>query len=160
MFKKLNQYFEEVLCTFFLSVVFISVITQVVLRFGFSSAAVWAEETAVYGLIFATYLGASLGIKRREHVRITFIVLSFPKKLKVVSIILADMLWLGFLALMIVQTIVYTKLLFDVSYVLPGLKIELRWLQMFMPLTFCLMVYRVCEVYWEWKKTGWKGLPL
>lgn len=160
MFKKLNQYFEEVLCTFFLSVVFISVITQVVLRFGFSSAAVWAEETAVYGLIFATYLGASLGIKRREHVRITFIVLSFPKKLKVASIILADMLWLGFLALMIVQTIVYTKLLFDVSYVLPGLKIELRWLQMFMPLTFCLMVYRVLEVYWEWKKTGWKGLPL
>jgi len=160
MFKKLNQYFEEVLCTFFLSVVFISVITQVVLRFGFSSAAVWAEETAVYGLIFATYLGASLGIKRREHVRITFIVLSFPKKLKIVSIILADILWLGFLALMIVQTIVYTKLLFDVSYVLPGLKIELRWLQMFMPLTFCLMVYRVFEVYWEWKKTGWKGLPL
>ena len=160
MFKKLNQYFEEVLCTLFLSVVFISVITQVVLRFGFSSAAVWAEETAVYGLIFATYLGASLGIKRREHVRITFIVLSFPKKLKVVSIILADILWLGFLALMIVQTIVYTKLLFDVSYVLPGLKIELRWLQMFMPLTFCLMVYRVFEVYWEWKKTGWKGLPL
>jgi C4-dicarboxylate transporter DctQ subunit len=160
MFKKLNQYFEEVLCTFFLSVVFISVITQVVLRFGFSSAAVWAEETAVYGLIFATYLGASLGIKRREHVRITFIVLSFPKKLRVISIILADILWLGFLALMIVQTIVYTKLLFDVSYVLPGLKIELRWLQMFMPLTFCLMVYRVFEVYWEWKKTGWKGLPL
>jgi C4-dicarboxylate transporter DctQ subunit len=160
MFKKLNQYFEEVLCTFFLSVVFISVITQVVLRFGFSSAAVWAEETAVYGLIFATYLGASLGIKRREHVRITFIVLSFPKKLKVASIISADFLWLGFLALMIVQTIVYTKLLFDVSYVLPGLKIELRWLQMFMPLTFCLMVYRVFEVYWEWKKTGWKGLPL
>ena len=160
MLKKLNQYFEEVFCTFFLSVVFISVITQVVLRFGFSSAAVWAEETAVYGLIFATYLGASLGIKRREHVRITFIVLSFPKKLKVASIILADMLWLGFLALMIVQTIVYTKLLFDVSYVLPGLKIELRWLQMFMPLTFCLMVYRVFEVYWEWKKTGWKGLPL
>ena len=54
MLKKLNQYFEEVLCTFFLSVVFISVITQVVLRFGFSSAAVWAEETAVYGLIFVT----------------------------------------------------------------------------------------------------------
>jgi len=52
MLKKLNQYFEEVLCTFFLSVVFISVITQVILRFGFSSAAVWAEETAVYGLIF------------------------------------------------------------------------------------------------------------
>ena len=160
MIKKLNKYFEEVLCTFFLSVVFVSVITQVILRFGFSSAAVWAEETAVYGLIFATYLGASLGIKRREHVRITFIVLSFPKKLKVVSIVLADILWLSFLALMIVQTIVYTQLLFEVSYVLPGLKIELKWLQMFIPMIFALMLFRVFEVYWIWKKTGWKGLPL
>src|SRR5210317_1542314 len=160
MFKKINKNFEEVLCTFFLSVVFISVITQVILRFGFSSAAVWAEETAVYGLIFATYLGASLGIKRREHVRITFIVLSFPKTLKVFSIILADFFWLVFLALMIVQTYVYTKLLFDVSYVLPGLNIELKWLQMFIPAIFALMVFRVLEVYWIWGKTGWKGLPL
>ena len=30
MIKKLNKYFEEVLCTFFLSVVFVSVITQTV----------------------------------------------------------------------------------------------------------------------------------
>ena len=81
MIKKLNKYFEEVLCTFFLSVVFISVITQVILRFGFSSAAAWPEETAVYGLIFAVYLGAALGIKERAHVRITFLVLRFPKKL-------------------------------------------------------------------------------
>jgi C4-dicarboxylate transporter DctQ subunit len=160
MLKKINKNFEEVLCTFFLSIVFISVITQVILRFGFSSAAVWAEETAIYGLIFATYLGASLGIKRREHVRITFIVLSFPKPLKVFSIILADFFWLVFLALMIVQTYVYTKLLFDVSYVLPGLNIELKWLQMFIPAIFALMVFRVLEVYWIWGKTGWKGLPL
>lgn len=160
MFRKLNKYFEEVFCAFFLSVVFVSVITQVILRFGFSSAAVWAEETAVYGLIFATYLGASLGIKRREHVRITFIVFYLPKKLKVASIVLADILWLSFIGLMIVQTLVYTKLLFDVSYVLPGLKIELRWLQMFIPMIFALMLYRVLEVYWIWKKTGWKGLPL
>ena len=56
--------------------VFISVITQVILRFGFSSAAAWPEETAVYGLIFAVYLGAALGVKERAHVRITFLV--FP----------------------------------------------------------------------------------
>jgi TRAP-type C4-dicarboxylate transport system permease small subunit len=61
---------------------------------------------------------------------------------------------------MIVQTYVYTKLLFDVSYVLPGLNIELKWLQMFIPAIFALMVFRVLEVYWIWGKTGWKGLPL
>jgi len=31
---------------------------------------------------------------------------------------------------------------------------------MFIPMIFALMLFRVFEVYWTWKKTGWKGLPL
>ena len=97
MISKINKYFEEILCTFFLAVVFVSVITQVILRFGFSSAAAWPEETAVYGLIFAVYLGAALGIKERAHLRITFLVFKLPKKLQVLSIVLAYILWLCFI---------------------------------------------------------------
>ena len=160
MISKINKYFEEILCTFFLFVVFISVITQVILRFGFSSAAAWPEETAVYGLIFAVYLGAALGIKERAHLRITFLVFKLPKKLQVLSIVLADILWLCFIGLMVYQTVVYTQLLFEVSYVLPGLNIELKWLQMFIPMIFALMLFRILQVYWLWKNTGWKGLPL
>ena len=160
MIGKINKYFEEILCTIFLFIVFISVITQVILRFGFSSAAAWPEETAVYGLIFAVYLGAALGIKERAHLRITFLVFKFPKKLQVLSIVIADILWLSFIGLMVYQTIIYTQLLFDVSYVLPGLNIELKWLQMFIPLIFTLMLFRILQVYWHWKNTGWKGLPL
>ena len=52
------------------------------------------------------------------------------------------------------------QLLFDVSYVLPGLNIELKWLQMFIPMIFALMLFRILQVYWQWKNTGWKGLPL
>ena len=66
MISKINKYFEEILCTIFLFIVFISVITQVILRFGFSSAAAWPEKQ-LYGLIFAVYLGAALGIKERAH---------------------------------------------------------------------------------------------
>ena len=160
MLDKINKHFEEVLCTFFLFVVFVSVITQVILRFGFSTAAAWPEETAVYGLIFAVYLGACLGVKERAHVRITFLVFRLPKKLQITSIILADIFWLSFVAFMIFQTIVYTQLLFNVSYVLPGLDIELKWLQMFIPMIFGLMLFRILQVYWYWKNTGWKGLPL
>lgn len=51
MYAKVDQYFEEVLCIFFLSVVVGSVLMQVVLRFFFHTAAAWAEETAIYGMI-------------------------------------------------------------------------------------------------------------
>ena len=80
--------------------------------------------------------------------------------MQVTSIVLADIFWLSFIGLMVFQTIVYTQLLFDVSYVLPGLNIELKWLQMFIPMIFALMLFRILQVYWIWKKTGWKGLPL
>ena len=67
MYAKVDQYFEEVLCIFFLSVVVGSVLMQVVLRFFFHTAAAWAEETAIYGMIFAVYLGATMAVGCCAH---------------------------------------------------------------------------------------------
>ena len=101
-----------------------------------------------------------MGIKERAHLRITFLVFKLPKRFQVLSIVIADILWISFIALMVYQTVIYTELLFDVSYVLPGLNIELKWLQMFIPMIFTLMLFRILQVYWKWKNAGWKGLPL
>lgn len=160
MLKTLDQYFEEVICTICLGIVVGSVLLQVILRFGFSSAVIWAEETAVYGMIFAVYLGATMAVRDRAHIRITFFVNRLPRRLQVASIVLADLLWAGFLIFMVVQTIVYTQLLFRVTYVSPGLGIEQRWFQMLIPMAFGLMLFRILQVYWRWRATGWKGLPL
>ena len=94
--SKLDRYFEEVLCTFFLSVVVGSVLLQVILRFVFHSAAAWAEETAVYGMIFAVYLGACMAVRDRAHIRITLLVNRLPRPAQVGCIVVADMLWVGF----------------------------------------------------------------
>lgn len=160
MLGKLDRYFEEVLCTFFLSVVVGSVLLQVVLRFFFHTAAVWAEETAVYGMIFAVYLGATMGVRDRAHIRITLLVSRLPRNLQICCIVLADTLWGGFVIFMIVQTTTYTQLLFNVTYQTPGLGIEQRWVQMFIPMLFALMLFRIFQVYWRWRADAFKGLPL
>ncbi|QBY02248.1 TRAP transporter small permease [Rhodophyticola sp. CCM32] len=160
MLSRIDRYFEEVLCTFFLCLLVGSVLLQVVLRFGFSSAVPWAEETAVYGMIFAVYLGAIMAVRDRAHIRITLLVNRLPRPLQVCSIVLADFLWAGFVIFMIVQTVAYTQLLFSVTYRTPGLGIEQRWLQLMIPIAFLLMLFRMAQVYWRWGKTGWKGLPL
>lgn len=160
MLSKLDQYFEEVLCTFFLSVVVGSVLMQVVLRFVFHTAAAWAEETAVYGMIFAVYLGATMAVRDRAHIRITLVVSRLPRLFQIISIVLADMLWIAFVVFMIVQTMTYTQLLFNVTYQTPGLGIEQRWVQMFIPILFCLMFFRILQVYWRWWADEFKGLPL
>lgn len=160
MLSKLDRYFEEVVCTISLVVVASSVFLQVIMRFVFSSASAWAEETAVYGVIFAVYLGASMAVRERAHIRITMLVNALPRALQVASVILADALWFGFVAFMVVQTIEYTKLLFEVTYITPGLGIEQRWVQIVVPAALVLMLFRIAQVYWRWGKTGWKGLPL
>ncbi len=160
MLSRLDRYFEEVLCTFFLCVVVGSVLMQVVLRFVFHSAAAWAEETAVYGMIFAVYLGATMGVRDRAHIRITLLVSRLPRPLKVACIVLADALWTAFVIFMVVQTTAYTRLLFEVTYQTPGLGIEQRWIQMLIPCAFALMLFRIGQVYWRWGNDGFRGLPL
>ncbi|GAB5467918.1 MAG: TRAP transporter small permease [Rhodospirillales bacterium] len=160
MLSKLDRYLEEVLCTIFLAIVVGSVLMQVVMRFVFHSATAWAEETAVYGMIFAVYLGATMAVRERAHIRITLLVGHLPYRLRVCSIMLADALWFGFVVFMVVQTLTYTRLLFAVTYQTPGLGIEQRWIQMFIPLLFALMLFRILQVYWRWKNEGFRGLPL
>ncbi|WP_299844595.1 TRAP transporter small permease [uncultured Roseovarius sp.] len=160
MLSKLDRYFEEVLCTVFLSVVVGSVLMQVVLRFFFHSAAAWAEETAVYGMIFAVYLGATMAVRDRAHIRITLLISRLPRAFQIFSVVLADALWLGFVIFMIVQTTTYTRLLFNVTYQTPGLGIEQRWVQMFIPILFGLMLFRILQVYWRWRNDRFEGLPL
>lgn len=160
MLAKIDRYFEEALCTLFLGMIVGSVLLQVVLRFFFHTAAVWAEETAVYGMIFAVYLGATMAARDRAHIRITLLVARLPRPMQVFSVVLADLLWAGFVIFMIVQTTAYTKLLFNVTYQTPGLGIEQRWIQMFIPALFALMLFRIAQVYWRWKADNFKGLPL
>jgi|TARA_R100001369_G_scaffold19891_2_gene36183 C4-dicarboxylate transporter DctM subunit len=160
MLSKIDRYFEEVICTICLAVVVGSVLLQVILRYFFSTAAAWAEETAVYGMIFAIYLGATMAVRERAHIRITLLVNRLPRALQVGAVVLADGLWAGFVIFMIVQTTIYTQLLFNVTYMTPGLGIEQRWVQMIIPMAFALMLFRIGQVYWRWGRDGWKGLPL
>lgn len=160
MLSKLDRYFEEVACMVFIAIMAGCVFLQVVLRFLFGTAVAWAEETAVYGMIFAVYLGASLAVRERAHIRITLLVKALPRIMQVITVVVADLLSLVFIVFMVVQTITYTELLFEVTYITPGLGIEQRWVQAIIPLTLVLILFRMLQVYWRWGKAGWKGLPL
>jgi C4-dicarboxylate transporter DctQ subunit len=45
---------------------------QVVLRYGFDSSNIWAEEFARYAFIWVVLLGSACAIRRYQHIRIDF----------------------------------------------------------------------------------------
>ena len=160
MLNWLDEHFEECICTFCLMLVSSCIMLQVVMRYVFSASSPWAEELAVYGMIFAIYFGACMGARERSHIRITMLVNSLPRPISVACVVLADILWAAFVAFMIVQTCIYTKLLFDVVYISPGLGIEQKWVQIVIPFALGLLLFRIIQVYWRWSKDKFQGLPL
>lgn len=156
----IDRNFEEIICGTCLCAMACCVMVQILLRYFFSAAAPWAEEVAVYSMIGSIYFGACLAVRERAHIRVAFIYNMLPSKLRLFTVVFADVLWLLFLCLIFSQSFILVKFLFNTVHVSPGLGIEQKWPQSVVPLSILLMIFRFLQVYWRWIKDGAKGLPI
>ncbi|MBQ9664747.1 MAG: TRAP transporter small permease [Oscillospiraceae bacterium] len=78
----------------------IVVFLQVVFRL-ISGSLPWSEELARYMMIFMVYLGASVGVKMKNHIAVEFVVNKLPGKGRTVIDIIADILMLVCFAVII-----------------------------------------------------------
>ena len=145
-----DKYFEEVLCAVCLVTMSSCIMLQVVLRYIFGEASAWVEEISIIGMVGGVYFGAALAVRNKDHLRIVFILNLLPKWLKTIMIIFSDILWMGFLIFLLLQSIEYMKLMFDTHHILPGLGIENRWPQLIVPIALVLMIIRMVQVYVRW----------
>jgi C4-dicarboxylate transporter DctM subunit len=156
----LEEKFEEVLCAAGLMSMASLIMLQVVLRYFFSTAAPWVDEIAVYSMVTSIYLGASLAIRDRAHMRITIFLAVLPIPIRKVTIILGDLIWFAFLIFLMVLSFSWIKLLFETTYITPGLGIEQRWPQSIVPFALALMLLRMIQVYYRYIRRGEEPLSL
>jgi TRAP-type C4-dicarboxylate transport system permease small subunit len=130
------------------------------MRVIFSEAAPWTEEVAVYGMVLAIYMGASLGVRERAHLRVLLVVNALPHRLRVASILLADMVWIAFIGVLLWQFAIFLDLAFSRPYITPGLGLPKEWFQLFVPIGLGLMVLRMAQVYYRWLIRREEELPL
>ncbi len=67
-----------------ISVMFIVVILQVFCRYVLNNALSWPEELAQPLMVWAVFLGASMGLKRRMHLGMTIIVRLLPPSMRAI----------------------------------------------------------------------------
>ena len=159
LLRAVERGFEEAVCGACLCAMACCVMLQVVLRYFFSAAAPWAEEIAVYSMIGAVYMGACLATRERAHIRVSLVYNLLPPKIRLATVVFADLMWVVFLCAVFSQSVVLVKLLFNTVHVSPGLGIEQRWPQSVVPFSILLMIARIAQVYWRWIKSGARGLP-
>jgi TRAP-type C4-dicarboxylate transport system permease small subunit len=78
--KSLFDRFIDTITIGLLIIMILSSFAQVIARYVFSSPFSWTEEVAVYTLVWATFLGAAIAIRRNDHLGVDFFVGFFPEK--------------------------------------------------------------------------------
>ena len=75
---------EKFIITLFSGVLVLILMSQVILRYGFSRPLFWAEEVSVQLLVFITLIGLSLLLKFRRMIAIDMVIGAFPQRVKTV----------------------------------------------------------------------------
>lgn len=155
----LERHFEELICCTALVIIAVSVFAQVLARYVFEVALHWTEEVAAVSMVWAVYMGASLCVRERFHIRILVGVKALPEKLGRVVIFTADLLWALFCVFMLRIAWDYLGVMWKYPSVSPSLGINQFYPQTVLFVGYGLMVIRLIQTYWHWYQDGANGLP-
>ena len=81
-FKKLDSFvtnIEEWTLFVIVNIALVALFVNVVLRYGFNYTLAWSEELVRIVIIYSTFVGASVAVKRRAMIKIDAVVQIFPK---------------------------------------------------------------------------------
>jgi len=139
---------ESILCKILLSFFVTLLFIQVVMRVVFQDSLHWSEEISRFAFVWFAFLGASYAARLGAHNRVTFqFKLKFiPEALGNASLILADVIWVGFNSVMTVKSIETIQGMIEYPYHSPALNIPMQYVYMLFPIAFTLMSIRIIQV--------------
>lgn len=155
----LERHFEELICCTCLAVIAVAVFAQVVARYVFQVALHWTEETAAICMVWAVYMGASLCVRERFHIRIMVAVQALPVGIGKIVIFIADLFWAFFCLLMLKISVDYLAVFWRFPETSPSLGINQFYPQTILVIGYGLMLIRLVQTYFTWWRDGRNGLP-
>lgn len=158
-FKWLERHFEEIICCSCIAIIAVAVFSQVVARYVFEIALHWTEETASMCMVWAVYMGASLCVRERFHIRILVGVKALPQTLGRYVITVADVFWGLFCLFMLRVSWNYLGVMWKFPTISPSLGINQFYPQTILFIGYSLMLLRLLQTYVNWYRDGREGLP-
>lgn len=125
---------------------------QVIFRYVFHAALPWSEELARYLMVWSTFLGASLGIRRRALIGMEVLVKALPKLATRITLELVTVFQILFLAVVLFYSIKMTMV--ANSQVSAAMLIPMSWAYVGIPIGMFLMILNTIAVALE----RWEGV--
>ena len=150
-----NRFSEIALCAI-ISMMAVVVFSEVIFRYALLLPLFWTEEFARYCLVWSSLLGASVALKRGEHIAVTFFLDKLPNKARswaclcarISIFVLLGVMFLGGLYLVLLTR----------HQMSPALRVSMSWPYMAVPVaTFIMLFHELTFMYTELKKMIRKG---
>ncbi len=93
----LSRNIEKVFAVVISAVMTVVLFLQVLSRYVFNFSITWSEELSIFLLIWLTYIGASMAVMQRRHLRITMLAELLPKRAFKIVDIVSNVVFLGFM---------------------------------------------------------------
>lgn len=139
-----ESYISQILLAFFVCVLF----TQIFLRVAFDYVITWSEEISRFSFVWFVFFGASYAARLGAHNRVTVQFKLFPPAVAKYSMLFADLIWIGFNAVMIRESFKVIENLREFKYHSPALGISMEYIYWIFPICFGLMIIRIIQVNW------------
>lgn len=143
----LDENFERCIGAVLLAFVVVLVFIGVLLRLGFNAGIQWQEEVTRIFYVLIVYLGASLGVKTNEHIRVTFLQEMLPEKWKTAIDIGIDLVWIIFNTIIFIISCKYLQAMSKFPAKTPALFIDLRLVFGTIPMAFALTNIRLIQLF-------------
>ncbi|WP_366924415.1 TRAP transporter small permease [Metallumcola ferriviriculae] len=140
---------ETGLITVLLGGMTIVVFLQVFFRFVVKGSLPWSEELARYLMVWAVFIGASIGAREGAHIGVEAVVNVLPKRLKRGSIVVSGLLSVIFSIVVMVLSFQVIAVLVSTGQKSPAMQMPMYWAYLAIPVGSIFMAIRFFQAMVE-----------
>ncbi|MDR0435134.1 MAG: TRAP transporter small permease [Gracilibacteraceae bacterium] len=149
LIDRIILYFEEITLCILFAVMPLVCIFQVLCRYAFHFPAPWTEELMRALFVWATFIGASLGVKYGAHLGVTAIVNLFPPRFRSAFQALIFLLCAGFCLFFTYSGYTMVAHQTTMNQLLPVTRLPVGLTTACLPVGFGLMTIRMLLRTWD-----------
>jgi TRAP-type transport system small permease protein len=123
------------------------IIAQVYFRYGPGTSLAWSEEAARYLMVWLTFLGGPVALRRAEHVGVTIFRDWAPRLPRLLLMLLGQLVMVGLLA--VIVYIGYATTVRNLGQPSPAMRIPVGWVTAAIPVGSALMLIEVLKMMVE-----------
>ena len=139
-FKKLILNIPELSLLLITTAVVVILCAQVVFRYFIGTSLDWIEEVSRILLIWLTFIGAAVALKRNGHIAVDYVVAHFTDRIRYYCEIFAYVVVVAFSAFLCVQGLAFAMLSERTTF--PALQVPVSWQYLGLPVgCFFMVIY-------------------